>query len=165
MDRYQEISEQNVKRSNKNKNPPPYRKIKTNRVLAKLRDLEYNACECRYSDPSTCSIENDCHNAITKFECDPDLCPAKNMCQNQNFHRGQQLTFQIKLTKLKGWGLYAIIICILTGPYMETMHVLLIIRVHQTREQRNGQFFLMEKNKTALDFSQIVQFERYVNIS
>lgn len=42
-----------------------------------------------------------------KFECDPDLCPAKNMCQNQNFRRGQQFSFQVKMTQSKGWGLYA----------------------------------------------------------
>lgn len=40
MDQY--ISEKNDRYSSKNTKPPPYRKIKSNRVLAKLRDSEYN---------------------------------------------------------------------------------------------------------------------------
>ncbi|XP_055308486.1 histone-lysine N-methyltransferase NSD3-like, partial [Sitodiplosis mosellana] len=72
-----------------------------------FKESEYNECKCRPDDPQPCSIENDCYNAMLNFECDPDLCPAKDKCQNQNFHRGEQFSFQVKMTKSKGWGLFA----------------------------------------------------------
>ncbi|XP_055324412.1 nuclear receptor binding SET domain protein isoform X2 [Sitodiplosis mosellana] len=107
MNRYQEITEKNVKSSNTASKPPPYKKIKTNRVVARFKESEYNECKCRPDDPAPCSIESNCYNAMLNFECDPDLCPAKDKCQNQNFHRGEQFSFQVKMTKSKGWGLFA----------------------------------------------------------
>lgn len=111
MDRYQEISEKNVKCSNKNTEPPPqYKKIKSNKIVSKWarsKESEPNICKCRPEDPKPCSNDNNCHNALMKFECDPDLCPAKHKCQNQNFRHGQRYNFQVKKTKSKGWGLYA----------------------------------------------------------
>lgn len=87
--------------------PPPYRKIKANKVLAKFRGIEYNECRCTPTDPAPCSIESNCLNAITNIECDPELCPAKDKCQNQNFHNGEQYAFEIRKTESKGWGLFA----------------------------------------------------------
>lgn len=104
---FNEINEKSSKTINKNNKPPPYRKIKTNKVIAKLKDQEYTECKCRKDDPAPCSTESDCWNVATQVECDPALCPAKERCQNQKFHRGEQFAFEIKMTESKGWGLYA----------------------------------------------------------
>lgn len=107
MNRFQEIAEKNFKTSIKIIKPPPYKKIKNNRVVAKFRKMEYGECRCHPDDPAPCGIESNCYNAVLNIECDPDLCPAKDNCQNQNFHRGKQFSFQIKITESKGWGLFA----------------------------------------------------------
>ncbi|XP_031620271.1 probable histone-lysine N-methyltransferase Mes-4 isoform X2 [Contarinia nasturtii] len=104
--RFQEISDKSGK-SIKAGKPPPYRKIKANRVVAKFKGIEYNECKCRPDDPAPCSQESNCLNAITNIECDPELCPAKEKCQNQNFHKGEQYPFEIRKTECKGWGLFA----------------------------------------------------------
>lgn len=86
--------------------PPLYRKIETNQIQVKLKASDYSKCDCRPNDPSPCIAENDCHNVATKFECHKDLCPAQDKCQNQNFSRGQQYSFQVKKTESEGWGLF-----------------------------------------------------------
>lgn len=105
--RFDEINEKNNEQINKNKTHPPYRNIKTNRVVAKFVEAEYSECKCRPEDPAPCSMESNCYNAVLNIECDPELCPAKAKCQNQNFHRGEQFAFHVKMTDSKGWGLYA----------------------------------------------------------
>lgn len=108
MHQYQEISEKNAKTSSKTNKPPPYKKIKTNRVMVKFRESEFNECKCKPSDSTPCRRnESNCSNANLYFECDPDLCPAKDKCENQNFRRGEQFPFEVKMTKSKGWGLFA----------------------------------------------------------
>lgn len=32
---------------------------------------------------------------------------AKQKCENKNFHRGGQYSFEVKMTESKGWGLFA----------------------------------------------------------
>lgn len=107
MVRCEEINEENVKSSSKTNKPPPFKKIKSNKVLAKLKSSEYSECKCNFDDPSPCSIQNNCHNVLMYFECHSKQCPAKNKCQNQHFKRGEQFSFQVKMTQLKGWGLFA----------------------------------------------------------
>lgn len=87
--------------------PPPYKMIKTNKLLAKFEKTVYNICDCRKVDPAPCSAKNNCVNVATEVECDPNLCPAGERCHNQQFHRGAQKSFEVKLTKTKGWGLFA----------------------------------------------------------
>lgn len=110
MQRFDELKEKSAKKIPKSTKPPPYKKIKLNKVVAKLLKLEeneYNECQCRPDDPAPCTIENNCYNALLSYECDPDLCPAKEKCQNQNFRRGEQYAFEVKMTETKGWGLFA----------------------------------------------------------
>lgn len=95
------------KRKNK---PPPYKIIKTNKVAAKFANFkckEDNECKCRPDDEAPCSMGGNCYNAMVNIECDPKLCSAGEKCQNQNFTRGEQYKFQLKMTESKGYGLYA----------------------------------------------------------
>lgn len=109
MQRFNEIIEKSGKPNMRKNKPPPYKKLKANRVIAKFTDcMEYNECACRPDDPAPCSLESNCYNAVLNFECDPKLCPARGKCQNQNFLRGEQYPFQVKMTDSKGWGLYAV---------------------------------------------------------
>lgn len=107
MQRSREINEKSTKLSRIPNKPLPYRKIKTNKVIAKFPEGECNECKCRPDDAAPCSIESNCYNAMLNYECDPSLCPAKEKCQNQNFSRGEQFEFQVQMTSWKGWGLFA----------------------------------------------------------
>lgn len=104
---FEEIDEKSTKP--RNQKPPPYKKLRTgNKLMAKFNPGEYNECKCRPDDPAPCSrTESNCENAILNTECEPTLCPAKDKCQNQNLIRGGQFSFQVKMTKGKGWGLFA----------------------------------------------------------
>lgn len=91
------------------KQPKPYTPILINIVRkAKLRkkSKELEICQCTESDP--CSCNNRCWNWLSKFECDPDHCPAKDMCRNQNFRNGSRFKTEIKPTKGRGFGLFAV---------------------------------------------------------
>lgn len=94
----------------KNQKPPSYRKIKANKVKTKYEKQEhdeYTECKCRKHHETPCTIQNKCENVATLNECDPNLCPANEKCENQNFRRGEKFAFEIKLTEAKGWGLFA----------------------------------------------------------
>lgn len=41
------------------------------------------------------------------IECDPKLCAAGDKCQNQSLSRGERFVLDVKMTKMKGWGLFA----------------------------------------------------------
>lgn len=77
VDRFKDVDEMNIKFGSLSSKPPPYRKIKTNRILAKFQESEYTECTCRPDDLAACSVENGCYNVVAHFECHPDLCPAK----------------------------------------------------------------------------------------
>lgn len=89
--------------------PKPYRKIQTNRWLVKQQTTEEMAiCSCTPQNP--CSMDNGCHNYVTYIECDPETCPAKEYCQNQNFRCGRKFRTETRLTGAneRGFGLYAL---------------------------------------------------------
>lgn len=86
--------------------PPHYTMIKANKMIAKYEQTDYIVCKCNKDDPVPCGTGRGCWNVETLVECDPDLCPAKEKCHNQNFHRGEQFMFEVKMTVAKGWGLF-----------------------------------------------------------
>lgn len=71
--------------------------------VCKKDDDEYYSCPCK-KDSSTCDDRN-CPNVCSKIECSPKLCSTK--CQNQNFRKGLRRPFYTKMTKEKGYGLFA----------------------------------------------------------
>lgn len=44
-------------------------------------------------------------NRILLTECDPDICPAKNRCNNQRFEKRQYPPLEPFKTPGRGWGL------------------------------------------------------------
>lgn len=87
----------------------PYERINSNLIgNTKLRKIstELEICQCTKNDP--CSCENRCWNWLSKFECEPDHCPAKHMCQNQNFRNGSRFRTTVKPTTERGFGLFAV---------------------------------------------------------
>lgn len=71
-----------------------------------MKESSYYICECSVNDRMPCNINSQCINVISHIECSPDICPAKNKCENQNFLKGEQFDLEVKQTELKGLGLF-----------------------------------------------------------
>uniref|UniRef100_A0A8C0FPF7 Histone-lysine N-methyltransferase NSD3 n=1 Tax=Bubo bubo TaxID=30461 RepID=A0A8C0FPF7_BUBBB len=90
--------------------PPPYKHIKSNKVIGKVQiqvaDLsEIPRCNCKPSDENPCGLESECLNRMLQYECHPQVCPAGERCQNQCFTKRLYPDAEIIKTDRRGWGL------------------------------------------------------------
>ncbi|KAM3830927.1 histone-lysine N-methyltransferase NSD3 isoform 2-T2 [Vipera latastei] len=92
--------------------PPPYKHIKSNKVVGKVQiqvaDLsEIPRCNCKPTDENPCGLESECLNRMLQYECHPHVCPAGERCQNQCFTKRLYPEAEIIKTDRRGWGLRA----------------------------------------------------------
>ncbi|XP_053125516.1 histone-lysine N-methyltransferase NSD3 isoform X6 [Hemicordylus capensis] len=90
--------------------PPPYKHIKSNKVVGKVQiqvaDLsEIPRCNCKPTDENPCGLESECLNRMLQYECHPQVCPAGERCQNQCFTKRLYPEAEIIKTDRRGWGL------------------------------------------------------------
>uniref|UniRef100_A0A670Z0V4 Histone-lysine N-methyltransferase NSD3 n=1 Tax=Pseudonaja textilis TaxID=8673 RepID=A0A670Z0V4_PSETE len=90
--------------------PPPYKHIKSNKVVGKVQiqvaDLsEIPRCNCKPADENPCGLESECLNRMLQYECHPQVCPAGERCQNQCFTKRLYPEAEIIKTDRRGWGL------------------------------------------------------------
>ncbi|KAM4676345.1 histone-lysine N-methyltransferase NSD3 [Discoglossus pictus] len=90
--------------------PPPYKHIKSNKAVGKVQiqvaDVsEIPRCNCRPSDDAPCGLDSQCLNRMLQYECHPQVCPAGERCQNQNFTHRLYPETEIFRTEQRGWGL------------------------------------------------------------
>ncbi|KAJ6652956.1 hypothetical protein lerEdw1_010266 [Lerista edwardsae] len=90
--------------------PPPYKHIKSNKVVGKVQiqvaDLsEIPRCNCKPTDENPCGLESECLNRMLQYECHPQVCPAGERCQNQCFTKRLYPEAEITKTERRGWGL------------------------------------------------------------
>ena len=64
-------------------------------------------CVCTPNCINPCGPGRNCLARITKFECNPETCPAKDLCQNQQFSKKDYCKLQVQKIANKGWGLFA----------------------------------------------------------
>ncbi|XP_056616168.1 histone-lysine N-methyltransferase NSD2 isoform X3 [Triplophysa dalaica] len=93
-----------------NKKPPPFKYIKVNKPCGRVQvytaDIsEIPKCNCKPSDERPCSFESECLNRMLLYECHPQVCPAGERCQNQDFTKRLYPETKIIRTAGKGWGL------------------------------------------------------------
>ncbi|XP_056125001.1 histone-lysine N-methyltransferase NSD2 isoform X4 [Rhinichthys klamathensis goyatoka] len=96
-----------------NKKPPPYKYIKVNKPCGRVQvytaDIsEIPKCNCKPSDERPCSFESECLNRMLLYECHPQVCPAGERCQNQDFTKRHYPETKIIRTAGKGWGLLSL---------------------------------------------------------
>uniref|UniRef100_A0A673ITY0 Histone-lysine N-methyltransferase NSD2-like n=1 Tax=Sinocyclocheilus rhinocerous TaxID=307959 RepID=A0A673ITY0_9TELE len=96
-----------------NKKPPPYKYIKVNKPCGRVQvytaDIsEIPKCNCKPSDERPCSFESECLNRMLLYECHPQVCPAGERCQNQDFTKRHYPETKIIRTAGKGWGLVSL---------------------------------------------------------
>ncbi|RXN11152.1 histone-lysine N-methyltransferase NSD2 [Labeo rohita] len=69
---------------------------------------EIPKCNCKPSDERPCSFESECLNRMLLYECHPQVCPAGDRCQNQDFTKRLYPETKIIRTAGKGWGLVSL---------------------------------------------------------
>ncbi|KAK5644485.1 hypothetical protein RI129_005785 [Pyrocoelia pectoralis] len=90
--------------------PPPYIRVKVNRPVGNVRLFDGNVsnttpCECNPLQENSCGPDSDCLNRLLLTECDPNICPAKDKCNNQRFEKRQYPPLVPYKTEGRGWGL------------------------------------------------------------
>lgn len=82
-----------------------YEHIEINEIIHKApEDYQITTCVCSPKRP----CGHQCINHITRIECDPETCPAKQYCDNQFFQRGSLYKLKVKVTGSKGYGVFAL---------------------------------------------------------
>ncbi|XP_056637531.1 uncharacterized protein LOC130445723 [Diorhabda sublineata] len=90
--------------------PPPYIKIKVSKPVGNVRfmDLDLSnttACDCNPSQPNPCGPDTNCLNRLLLTECNPEVCPAGKLCNNQSFEKREYPLLVPYKTETRGWGL------------------------------------------------------------
>lgn len=113
--RFKEIEmEREAKEAHENnKKPPPFKYIKVNKPCGRVQvytaDIsEIPKCNCKPSTERPCSFESECLNRMLLYECHPQVCPAGERCQNQDFTKRLYPETKIIRTAGKGWGLISL---------------------------------------------------------
>lgn len=92
--------------------PLPYTKIsKITPVppakLVRKEGDESQQCACSPDDIDPCGPKSGCANRAFDFECDPDLCPCGDKCNNQCIEKRKYASFRLQYMGDKGFGLIA----------------------------------------------------------
>ncbi|KAK9880140.1 hypothetical protein WA026_008655 [Henosepilachna vigintioctopunctata] len=90
--------------------PPSYVRIKVNRPVGNARVFDGNlsnttSCDCDPREPNPCGPNTNCLNRILLTECNPDLCPSGQKCNNQCFEKREYPQVIPYRTEGRGWGL------------------------------------------------------------
>ncbi|XP_071502155.1 histone-lysine N-methyltransferase NSD2-like [Diadema antillarum] len=99
---------------NSSKKPAPFKFIKTNRpvgnvVMPAFDISQCQACECTLDMDNPCGPDVDCLNRMLLIECHPQVCPAKEKCQNQRFQKRLYPDSVPLKTSQRGWGLVSMV--------------------------------------------------------
>ncbi|UYV65243.1 WHSC1 [Cordylochernes scorpioides] len=94
--------------------PPQFKMIKFNKPVGNVQvptfnEKDYNRCDCNPNSESPCSCDVDCINRSLMFECNSNLCLAKEKCQNQRFQKREYPPAEPFLTESRGWGLRSLV--------------------------------------------------------
>ncbi|KAK7508605.1 hypothetical protein BaRGS_00000171 [Batillaria attramentaria] len=103
-------NKEQLEQEKNDRKPAPYKFIKANvpvgNVQVNKADLsEIPRCECRPDQENPCSSDTECLNRMLMYECHPQVCPAKEACQNQRFQKRQYPEVVPYRTESRGWGL------------------------------------------------------------
>uniref|UniRef100_A0A8D8XI86 Histone-lysine N-methyltransferase, H3 lysine-36 and H4 lysine-20 specific n=1 Tax=Cacopsylla melanoneura TaxID=428564 RepID=A0A8D8XI86_9HEMI len=91
--------------------PSKYVKIKTNKPVGNVRvEVDKSStpvCECDPHSENPCGFNSNCINRDLYVECDPESCPSRVKCRNQDFEKRNYPQLEVFNTQTRGWGLKA----------------------------------------------------------
>lgn len=176
---FNHINQINLKYNNANKDkalkPHPYTKLKMNRPVLPVKlnepDETYPVCDCKYTDPEPCAPLSNCLNRLSMTECNPNLCAAREKCQNQYFDKRIYPNLVEQRMDDRGWGLITLndIKC---GDFVIEYVGELINNVEFENRFRQKQqvkdehyYFLTVTNDLVIDAGPMGNLSRFINHS
>ncbi|VVC46251.1 Post-SET domain,AWS domain,PWWP domain,SET domain [Cinara cedri] len=140
----------------------------------KIKDIGddvFNPCNCNPNQSDPCGPNSGCLNRLLMFECDPELCPAGDKCNNQQFKKQLCPTVTPFLTKNRGWGLKTLDIIkkesfiieyvgdLLDGEeFNKRMNILI-------KKRNENHYFFHINNSRIIDAGSKGNFSRFMNHS
>jgi len=161
-----------------NKNPPPYTKIKKNKLhpnlqkTTKEKDPKQTLYPCICTPADGCG--EGCLNGDLRIECHPDICPIPLFCENQRFQKALWKDIEIFYTHSKGWAARAVN-KIYKGEFViEYVGEIIDLKTcaerlkeshEQSADKRQHFYFLSLDKDTILDASEKGNEARFLNHS
>ncbi|XP_025406749.1 uncharacterized protein LOC112680773 isoform X2 [Sipha flava] len=156
--------------------PPKFVRIKFNKPFGNVKNMELNTntmtpCECDSTKPNPCGPGSDCINRMLMFECQPQICPAGDKCNNQRFTKTIYPNMVPFLTKGRGWGLKTLedikegsfVIEYVGDVIDEEEFQRRCLEMHQRNEQ--NYYFLTIDNSRMIDAGPKGNLSRFMNHS
>lgn len=107
-------NKEQIEQEKNDRKPAPFKFIKTsvpvgNVQLYKADLSEIPRCECKPDQESPCGSDSECLNRMLMYECNPNVCPAKEACGNQRFQKRDYPESVPYRTESRGWGLKTLV--------------------------------------------------------
>ncbi|VEN39926.1 unnamed protein product [Callosobruchus maculatus] len=154
--------------------PPPYIKIKVNKPVGNVRQLDLDlsnttACNCDPNQKNPCGPDSDCLNRLLMTECNPEVCPAGIRCRNQSFEKREYPPLVAYKTQARGWGLKTLMpikkgqfVIEYVGEIIDTEeYQRRIQKMHEQKEE--NYYFLTIDNQRMLDAGPKGNLARFMN--
>ncbi|CAH1969553.1 unnamed protein product [Acanthoscelides obtectus] len=154
--------------------PPPYIKIKVNKPVGNVRQLDLDlsnttACNCDPNQENPCGPDSDCLNRLLMTECNPEVCPAGSRCRNQSFEKREYPPIAPYKTHARGWGLKTLMpikkgqfVIEYVGEIIDTEeYQRRIQKMHEQKEE--NYYFLTIDNQRMLDAGPKGNLARFMN--
>lgn len=71
-------------------------------------DKSHNMCSCKPDSDNPCGLDTECFNRLIMIECDPNICPTGDRCNNRRFRKREYAKVTPFKTETRGWGLKAL---------------------------------------------------------
>ncbi|KAL8580841.1 hypothetical protein ACOMHN_017345 [Nucella lapillus] len=107
-------NKEQIEQEKNDRKPAPFKFIKTSVPVGSVQlykaDLsEIPRCECKPDQESPCGSDSECLNRMLMYECNPNVCPAKEACGNQRFQKRDYPESAPYRTESRGWGLKTLV--------------------------------------------------------
>ncbi|KAK7109515.1 histone-lysine N-methyltransferase NSD2-like [Littorina saxatilis] len=107
-------NKEQLEQEKNDRKPAPFKFVKANVPfgnvqLNKADPSEIPRCECKPDQENPCGSDTECLNRMLMYECNPNVCPAKEACNNQRFQKRQYPENAPHRTEARGWGLKTIV--------------------------------------------------------
>ncbi|GFS79563.1 histone-lysine N-methyltransferase NSD2 [Nephila pilipes] len=156
------------------KRPEAYKHIQVNRALAPAQIFtcdvkEMLQCSCDPSKENPCGPESDCLNRSMLMECHPDICKAKDLCQNQKFQKRQYVSTKVFKTENCGWGLKTLQDVKKGDFVIEYVGEIITHEEYRKRSNEKGEssnyYFLYLDSRRMIDAGPMGNYSRFINHS
>ena len=130
-----------------------------------------NPCDCDPKKPNPCGEESNCINRMLMFECHPQVCNAKDACENMRFQKRQYPDVKPRRAEGRGWGLVASHLIKKGSFCIEYVGELITMEEYRNRMKKNQEckeenyYYLTIDNNRMIDAGPKGNVARFMNHS